>query len=76
MTAPFHLHDTVPTKPLIKRPGGKSRMIQHLLPVLEQYQHRCYCEPFCGGAAVLLAKKPSEHEVLNDLDGEIIIRSK
>jgi len=60
------------TKPLIKRPGGKSRMLPTLLPMLAQYQHRCYCEPFCGGAAVLLAKPPSEHEVLNDIDGEIV----
>ena len=67
MTAPIHSS----VKPLIKRPGGKSRMLQHLLPLIDQHQHRCYCEPFCGGAAVLLAKKPSEHEVLNDLDGEI-----
>ena len=71
MTAPFYPSDSIPTKPLIKRPGGKTRMLQHLLPILSQYQHRCYCEPFCGGAAVLLAKPPSEHEVINDLDGEI-----
>ena len=37
MTAPFHFMNTdsiVPTKPLIKRPGGKSRLLQHLLFML------------------------------------------
>ena len=74
MTAPIPPVPTVPVspcRPLIKRPGGKTRMLQRLLPILAQFQHRCYCEPFCGGAAVLLAKPPSEHEVINDLDGDI-----
>ena len=29
-------------------------------------QHTLYCEPFCGGAAILFAKKPSKIEVMND----------
>jgi DNA adenine methylase len=31
-------------------------------------QHRVYVEPFCGSAAVYWRMKPSEKEVLNDLD--------
>jgi len=46
-------------------------MIPVLLPLLARFPHRCYCEPFCGGAAVLLAKPAVEHEVINDLDGDI-----
>ena len=60
------------TFPLVKRPGGKSRMLPVLLPMINAHSHRLYCEPFCGGAAVLLAKRPSEHEVLNDSDGELV----
>ena len=58
--------------PIIRRPGGKSRMLKHLLPVIDGTPHKVYVEPCCGGAAVLLAKRPSYHEVLNDTDGEIV----
>lgn len=34
--------------------------------------HRVYLEPFAGSAAVLLAKPRSTHEVLNDLDGNVV----
>lgn len=47
-------------------------MLSALLPMIDSHSHRLYCEPFCGGAAVLLAKSPSEHEVLNDSDGELV----
>ena len=35
-------------------------------------EHRIYCEPFCGGAAIFFAKEPSEVEVINDTNGEIV----
>ena len=34
--------------------------------------HRTYCEPFAGGAGVLLRKMPSEVEIYNDLDGRVV----
>ena len=68
MAAPIHSSP----KPLVKRPGGKSRMLPTLIPLIDAHAHRVYIEPFCGGAAVLAAKQPTEHEVLNDLDGDLV----
>ncbi len=70
MKAPFSFLSTV--KPLVKRPGGKTRMLKHLLPIIGRINHQLYVEPFCGGAAVLAAKPPSPREVINDIDGELI----
>lgn len=59
------------TNPIIPWPGGKRRLLRHILPLLET-PHTCYCEPFAGGAAVLLARAPAKVEVLNDIDGELV----
>lgn len=42
-------------------------VILDLLP-----EHFLYCEPFVGGGAIFWAKKPSEIEVLNDTNRELI----
>lgn len=57
-------------KPIIAWPGGKRRLLNHLLSDIPE--HTTYCEAFAGGAALLLAKEPSKAEVLNDLNGELI----
>lgn len=49
--------------------GGKkyaARWIASLLP-----QRAAYIEPYAGMAAVLLARRPATHELLNDLDDNI-----
>lgn len=50
--------------------GGKSRLapwIASLMPA-----HRVYVEPFAGSAAVLFAKPPATHEIINDADGDVV----
>ena len=60
-------------KPGVIRAGGKSRLVDRLLPyVPKKSDHDCYCEPFAGGLALLLAKERSPVEVLNDLDGDLV----
>lgn len=49
--------------------GSKARLAPWIVSLLPA--HRAYVEPFAGSASVLLAKAPSRHEALNDLDGEV-----
>lgn len=51
--------------------GGKQRMLQHILPILPK-DLKVYCEPFVGGGAVFWAKEPSQLEVINDTNKELI----
>lgn len=51
-------------------PAGKKRLADRLVSLLPA--HKTYVEPFAGSAAVLFAKEPSEVEVLNDADSEIV----
>lgn len=57
-------------RPPIPYFGGKMLIgpaIADLLPI-----HRHYVEPYCGSLSVLLAKRPSDHETVNDLDGRLM----
>ncbi len=49
--------------------GGKQAEADYLASLLPE--HYCYVEVFGGGASVLLAKKPSVVEVLNDIDRDV-----
>src|SRR6266702_79629 len=51
-------------------PGGKHALKATLLSLLPQ--HDLYCEVFAGSAKLLFAKEPSRHEVMNDLNGDVI----
>ncbi len=57
-------------KGLLTYYGGK----QKLAPIINEIipPHVLYAEPFAGGAAVFFFKRPSEVEVLNDKNGELI----
>lgn len=51
-------------------PGGKSYMANWILDYFPE--HRCYVEPFGGGASVMANKPPSDVEVYNDRDGDLV----
>ena len=50
--------------------GGKSRLAKRIVPMIPK--HVCYCEPFCGAAWILFKKTASQHEIINDLDCELV----
>lgn len=50
--------------------GGKSRLRKPIIDLLPE--HTCYVEPFAGAAWVLFGKSPSQVEILNDIDQELI----
>ena len=50
--------------------GGKQQLASAILGMIPE--HRIYCEPFSGGAAVFFAKEPSKVEIINDWNGELI----
>lgn len=56
-------------KPLVKWPGGKSRLLKHIIPLIPQ--HDRYIEPFLGGGALFFSLEPRK-ALLNDLSAELI----
>lgn len=50
--------------------GGKQKLVSTIIPLIPE--HKLYCEPFCGGAAVFFAKPKSSVEVINDLNGHVV----
>src|SRR5579862_3892108 len=50
--------------------GGKNRLATRIISLLPE--HTTYVEPCAGGAQVLFHKQPSNVEVLNDLDFDIV----
>ncbi|EKT4090646.1 DNA adenine methylase [Stenotrophomonas geniculata] len=60
------------TTTLFPWPGGKTRLLPHLLPLVADTPHRTYVEAFAGGAALLFAREPARAEVLNDCHGELV----
>lgn len=50
--------------------GGKLAIAERIVALLPPHAH--YVEPFAGSLAVLLAKRPSPMETVNDLDGNLM----
>jgi DNA adenine methylase len=50
--------------------GGKTRLAHTIAALLPEHEH--YVEPYAGSLAVLLAKRPSRMETVNDLDGDLM----
>lgn len=57
-------------KPPVPYFGGKITVGPAIAALLPPHSH--YVEPYCGSLAVLLAKPPSAHETVNDLDEKLI----
>ena len=54
----------------IKWVGGKRRFRERIVSLIPE--HSCYVELFSGAAWVLFGKEPSDVEILNDIDGELV----
>ncbi len=50
--------------------GGKKNLRKQIIAKMPP--HHCYVEALCGGAWVMFGKEPSEVEVINDLDDQLI----
>jgi DNA adenine methylase len=50
--------------------GGKQQLAETIVRLIPP--HKVYAEPFIGGAAVYFAKPPSDVEIINDINGEIV----
>lgn len=50
--------------------GGKQKLVSHILPLIPE--HKVYVEPFLGGGAIFWSKEPSELEIINDTNSQLI----
>lgn len=67
--APTHVRPNL--QPVVKWVGGKRQLLTEIAPLMPLRYNR-YCEPFLGGAAVMLYLQPS-NALVGDLNGELIL---
>lgn len=61
----------LPQQPaLLRYPGAKWTIAPRIIAEFGRHSH--YVEPYFGSGAVFFTKAPSLHEVLGDIDGEVI----
>lgn len=57
-------------QPVLRYPGSKWQLATKIVSYLPK--HSLYLEPYCGSADVFLNKAPSDHEIINDINGNIV----
>lgn len=57
-------------QPVVAWQGGKRWLVKELIPLIPP--HQMYVELFCGGGALLCAKQPSQAEVINDRNSDLV----
>ena len=50
--------------------GGKQQLASKIVSLFPE--HKIYCEPFTGGAAVFFAKPQAQAEIINDINSEVV----
>ena len=56
--------------PIVKWVGGKRQLLEEIKPLVPK-KYSMYCEPFVGGAAVLLSLQP-KNAIVNDANADLI----
>ena len=70
-----HTTDTTPDynasgKAFLAWVGGKSKLAREIISLMPA--HNCYCEVFGGAGWVMFKKTPSNVEVINDINSELV----
>lgn len=55
---------------VLKYPGSKWNLVPNILPMIPK--HHTYLEPYFGSGAILFSKEPSNIEMVNDLDQNVV----